>query len=163
MKLIIDSHLDLSWNALGWDRDLTLTLAELNAAEAGMSDSTARGHATTCLPELRAAGVAVCLATLLARVKPHPHVDQRQLRRGLDFGHPAAAHAMAHGQLAYYRLLEDQGEIAFLHTANDLKQHWQRWQQPTRDNLPIGIILAMEGADPIVAPDQADSWWHNGL
>ena len=70
MKLIIDSHLDLAWNALGWDRDLTLPLAELNAAEAGMNDSNARGHATTCLPELRAAGVAVCLATLLARVKP---------------------------------------------------------------------------------------------
>ena len=50
MNRIIDSHLDLAWNALGWDRDLTLPLTEINAAENGISDSNARGRATTCLP-----------------------------------------------------------------------------------------------------------------
>ena len=163
MRLIIDSHLDLAWNALGWDRDLTLPLSELNASEASMTDSGARGRATTCWPELRNAGVAVCLATVLARVKPQIPAGDRQRRRSIDFGHPAAAYGMAQGQLAYYRLLESQGEITFLYTANDLRCHWQRWQQPTREKLPIGIILAMEGADPIVTPDQAENWWHDGL
>ncbi len=163
MKLIIDSHLDLAWNAVGWDRDLTLPLHEINALESGMSDSVVRGHAATCWPELRRAGVAVCLATVLTRVKPEIPASERQLRRSVDHGHPAAAYAMAQGQLAYYRLLETQGEIKFLDTATDLKQHWELWQGPNTDTLPIGIILAMEGADPIVSPDQAEQWWHDGL
>jgi membrane dipeptidase len=163
MKLIIDSHLDLSWNALGWDRDLTLTLAEMNAAESGMSDHAARGRATTSLPEMRTAGVAVCLATLLARVKPEVPAEQRASRRSLDHGHPAAAYATARGQLAYYRHLETIGEMAFLVTAGDLQRHWERWRQATSERLPVGIILAMEGADPIVAPAQAEHWWGDGL
>lgn len=163
MRLIIDSHLDLAWNALGWDRDLTRSLAELNASEVGMADCDARGRATTCWPELRNAGVAVCLATVLARVKPKVPAVDRQRRRSIDYSHAAAAYGAAQGQLAYYRLLESQGELTFLQTADDLRQHWEKWRHPTGDHLPIGIILAMEGADPIVAPDQAEEWWHAGL
>ncbi len=163
MNLIIDSHLDLAWNALGWDRDLTQPLHEINRLEAAAKDSAARGRATTCWPELRKAGVAVCLATVLARVKPEVPLSNRLPRRSVDHGHPAAAYAMAQGQLAYYRLLEDEGEVKFLFTAADLKQHWERWQAPETAQLPVGIILAMEGADPIVAPDQAESWWRGGL
>jgi len=160
MNRIIDSHLDLAWNALGWDRDLTLPLTEINAAENGISDSNARGRATTCLPEMRAGGVSVCLATMLARVRPQAPADERRL--SVDHRHPAAAYAAAQGQLAYYRLLEAQGEITLLRTAGDLRRHWR---QPAGEagKQPIGIILAMEGGDPIVAPEQAESWWRDGL
>ena len=156
MNRIIDSHLDLAWNALGWDRDLTLPLTEINAAENGISDSNARGRATTCLPEMRAGGVSVCLATMLARVRPQAPADERRL--SVDHRHPAAAYAAAQGQLAYYRLLEAQGEITLLRTAGDLRRHWR---QPAGEagKQPIGIILAMEGGDPIVAPNKAESWW----
>ncbi|MHB8899536.1 MAG: dipeptidase [Thermoguttaceae bacterium] len=163
MRLIIDSHLDLAWNALGWDRDLTLSLGELNASEAGLSDSDARGRATTCWPELRKAGVAVCLATVLARVKPEVPAGERQRRRSIDYGHAAAACGAAQGQLAYYRLLERQGELVFLRTAGDLARHWQRWQSAGDGRPPLGIILAMEGADPVVSPEECETWWHDGL
>jgi membrane dipeptidase len=138
-------------------------LAELNAAESGWHDCAARGRATTSLPELRAAGIAVCLATLLTRVKPEAPPAERQHRRSLDCGHVAAAYAVAQGQLAYYRQLEALGEVQFLRTATDLRRHWQRWQQPDSGTRPVGIILAMEGADPIVSPEQAESWWRDGL
>ncbi len=163
MRLIFDSHLDLAWNALGWDRDLTLPLAELNASEAGLGDSDARGRATTCWPELRRAGVAVCLATVLARVKPDVPAADRQRRRSIDYGHPAAAYGAAQGQLAYYRLLETLGELEFLRTSDDLRRHWARWQQPGDGKPRLGIILAMEGADPIVSPHECEGWWQDGL
>ena len=70
MRRLIDGHLDLSWNALSWGRDVTLELDELNQLETGMTDDPARGRATTTLPEMRRAGIAVCQATLLARAKP---------------------------------------------------------------------------------------------
>ncbi len=163
MRLIIDSHLDLAWNALGWDRDLTLPLAELNAAEADQRDSDARGRATTCWPELRRARVAVCLATVLARVKPEVPATERQRRRSIDYTHPAAAYGAAQGQLAYYHLLESLGELVFLRTAGELRRHWASWQSPGDAEPPLGIILAMEGADPVCSPQQCESWWRQGL
>ncbi len=163
MKLIIDSHLDLAWNALGWDRDLTLHFDRTQRRGSRHERQRRSRSCDDLFARTAQAGVAVCLATVLARVNPEAPVSERQHRRGLDYGHPAAAYAMAQGQLAYYRLLEVQGEIEFLHTAEDLQRHWQRWQRPTSDKLPVGIILAMEGADPIVSPDQAESWWRDGL
>ncbi len=163
MKLIFDTHLDLAWNALGWDRDLTRSLAEINAREQGMTDDDARGHATTNLAQMRRGGVAVCLATILTRVKPEVRPAEGSSRASLDYASPAMAYAAGQGQLAYYRLLQQQGQIAILRTAGELIEHWTRWQQSASTDLPLGVILAMEGADPIVSPEQAESWFDDGL
>src|ERR1051326_4092297 len=101
--IVIDSHLDISWNALNWNRDLNLTVAQIRAAEAGMAVK-GRGTNTVSLPELRRGDVAVCLATVLARAKS----------RGdslLDYRTQEIACAMARGQLAYYRVLEKAGKV----------------------------------------------------
>ena len=58
MRLIFDGHLDLSWNALSWGRDITLELDELNAGARTMTDHPARGRATTTLPEMRRGAIA---------------------------------------------------------------------------------------------------------
>lgn len=166
MRLIVDTHLDLALNALGWDRDLTRPLAEINQREAGMVGPV-RASATTCLPEMRRAGVAVCLATVVARVKPEVRPPEGPKRTAIDYPTREIACAVAQGQLAYYRLLEEQGEIRFLRTSEELDAHWRLWQERSDHNdvagLPIGIILAMEGADPIVDPAQAEVWFADGL
>jgi membrane dipeptidase len=185
-RLIIDSHLDLAWNALGWGRDLARSVSEINALEAGMT-RPGRRRATTSLPEMRRAGVAVCLATVIARVKPEAcfppktqchSVLQEPGRVSLDYPNHQIACAAAQGQLAYYRLLEGQGEVRFLRSASELDAHWHEWRQPPHqdaDKLPVGIILAMEGADPIVEPAHsagdrrsptdgtAEAWFRDGL
>ncbi|MHC4405150.1 MAG: peptidase, partial [Planctomycetota bacterium] len=162
MKLILDTHLDLAWNALGWGRDLTQGVSEINRREEGMS-GTARGRATTSLPEMRRGGVAVCLATVLARATPAACFGEEPIRTDVDYPSQPIASAAARGQLAYYHLLEAQGEVALLRTSGDLDAHWLRWQQGDPANLPVGIILAMEGADPIVEPAQAEAWFCDGL
>lgn len=179
MPLMIDAHLDLSWNALGWDRDLTLPLQTLHEQERGMTDSPARGRATVNLDELRRGKVALCFATLLARTKPwrqrrHGHdggaisTDKRPsvpYRIDLDFNTQAIAYATAHGQLAYYRLLETQGHVRMIRSRAQLDAHWQQWSQPTHPDrpLPVGLILAMEGADPVLSLEQLAQWWDLGL
>jgi membrane dipeptidase len=66
---------------------------------------------------------------------------------------------MGQAQLAYYKLLEGQGHIRVIRSGEELRQHW-----PARGtSQPIGVILAMEGADPIVSPEQADEWFAAGL
>jgi membrane dipeptidase len=159
---MIDGHLDLSWNALSWGRDVTLDLDRLNRDERGMTDHPARGRATTTLPEMRRAGIAVCQATLLARAKPEIRRPEGHERLSLDYANQEIASAMARGQLAYYELLERRGLVRMIRTAGDLDNHWNQWTAEN-ETQPIGYILAMEGADPIVEPSQAVEWWNLGL
>ena len=51
--LILDAHLDLSMNAMEWNRDLTQPVSILREREAGMSDLKDRGRGTVSLPEMR--------------------------------------------------------------------------------------------------------------
>ena len=162
MRLIFDSHLDLGWCAVSFNRDLTLTVNEIREREQGMTDEPARGKNTLTLPELRNAGVAVCLATLLARGGPAQKRQPGYKRTDLDHATQSIAYAAAHAQLAYYRLLEQQGHLRFIRTAVELDAHWNAYRlNPAA--TPLGIILSMEGADPIVEPGQVQYWWDQGL
>ncbi|HEX4142244.1 MAG TPA: membrane dipeptidase [Pirellulales bacterium] len=163
MRLIFDSHLDLSWNALSFNRDQTESVEQINQREAGMTAGGGRGHATTSLPEMRKAGVGVCLGTLLVRAKRHVQPAVGHRRTDLDYGTQSIAYAVAQGQLAYYRLLVEQGQMQMIGTVGELDAHWQRWCREPHDRLPIGNILAMEGADPIVDPSQVEAWFGQGL
>jgi len=162
MRKIFDGHLDLSWNALSWDRDIALELDDLNRLENGMDDHPARGRATTTLPEMRRGGVAACQATVLARAKPGSRSRAATSRLGLDFANQEIASATARGQLAYYELLERRGLLRMIRTAGELDAHWTNWANDSR-SAPIGYILAMEGADPIVEVAHAVAWWELGL
>lgn len=158
--LIVDSHLDLAANALYWDRDLTLPLRDVRAREAGMTGK-GRGNNTVSLPEMRRGRVAVASATLLARTGQSPSA-------GLPaYSSATIAHGVAHGQLAYYRVLQELGEVRILGTAADLEAHWREWtawEEAPTERAPVpGLIVSMEGADAVVAPDQIPAWWSAGL
>ncbi len=160
---IIDSHLDLAWNALSWNRDLTEPIDQLRQRERGMSDDLGRGNATVCLPEMRRGQIRVCLATILVRAKREVQPERGHLRINLDFGNQTIACATARGQLAYYRLLEEQGHAAILRSATELTHFWDNAPRIPEVSRPIGIVIAMEGADPVVTPSQLQRWFDDGL
>jgi membrane dipeptidase len=153
--LIFDAHLDLAWNALNWRRDLTLSIEEIRRSEADMIDR-GRGHNTVSLPELRKAHVGICLATVLARCSKL----QDPL---LDYPSREVASAMAVGQLEFYRIMESQGHMRMLRDWPALESHVAEWKRTGAGEMPVGFILAMEGADPILSPDQVELWWERGL
>lgn len=164
MPLMIDAHLDLAMNLVYYDRDITLPLDQMNDAEKHMTDFPFRARATVSLPEMRETGIALCIATLLARSGPK-HRRPHCYRRGdIDFATQEAAWVSCHGQLAYYRLLEMQGEIRLIRTAAEMREHWQMWESSEDySNLPIGVILSMEGADPCITPEFAAHFYDEGL
>ncbi len=162
MRTLFDGHLDLAWNALSWDRDLTLELDALNLVDRKLTDHPSRGRATTSLPEMRRGNVAACQATLLARARSGARLHTGPYRWSLDYPSQDIASAVASGQLSYYKLLERRGLLRMICTATDLDAHWNSWSQTANGN-PIGYILAMEGADPIVDVGQAQAWWEWGL
>lgn len=153
--MIVDSHLDLSWNALNWRRDLTRSTAEIRRSEEGMKDRK-RGHNTVSFPELQKAGVAVCLATVLARCS--------KLKDPLlDYPSREIASAMGVGQVEYYRLMESQGHMRMLRDWAAVEAHVAEWKRTGGIGTQTGYILAMEGADPILEPGDVELWWERGL
>jgi membrane dipeptidase len=151
---ILDAHLDLSWNALGWNRDLEQTVAQIRESEAGMP-AKARGNNTVAFPEMRRGEVGIAVATVIARCNPKG-------RSNIDHRTQEIACATAQGQLAYYRLLERRGVCEMLLDWPSLQTNFTQWQQDG-ENAPLGFILSMEGADPIVSPDHAADWHRAGL
>ena len=68
---IFDAHLDLSMNAMEWNRDLRNNVATLRQLEQGMDDKPDRGRATVSFPMLRKGNIGIVVATQIARfVKP---------------------------------------------------------------------------------------------
>ncbi|MCA9198619.1 MAG: membrane dipeptidase [Planctomycetales bacterium] len=161
-NLLIDSHLDLGWNAVSWKRNLHLPLDELNESEANMDDLLGRAAATISFPEMRKGRIGICLATLMGRV---PYGGPSQVHgNSLDFPHHDNAYAFAFGHLAYYRVLAAQGMVNLIQDSEQLLQTAKLWlDSADATNLPIGMIVAMEGCDAIVQPDQAEHWFEQGL
>jgi membrane dipeptidase len=175
MRLLVDAHLDISWNALSFDRDQTLELEEMNAREEGMT-GRCRTRATVSLPEMRKANAGICLATILCRAMPPgtpemtfnlgPAGDRKRgeiiLREELDFASQTIASATGQGQLAYYTLLEEQGWMRMIRTQADLASCRKDWEADSQ-KAPIGYILSMEGCDPMITPKHAEWWFEQGL
>jgi membrane dipeptidase len=162
--LIVDTHLDLAWNALQWERDLTRPVTSIRVLEAGMSGKS-RGLNTVALPEMRQGRVGLCVATLLAR-------STGRTAHNIDYGSVTQAQAVARGQLAYYRALEGEGLTRVIDGRAKLKTHLQEWQAwgerhpegaSTDDAPPIGLVISMESADGIAAPQQLEEWYGLGV
>jgi membrane dipeptidase len=159
--LIIDSHLDLAWNALQWNRNLQQSVYTIRTQE---SEDTGpgRGQGTVALPQLREGRLALCFATLLAR-------STGQAKPNLDYSSPRQAYAVVQGQLSYYRTLHDAGEVRLINTLQDLDEHiaaWEDWEKdsvPLRSQPELGFIISMESADPILKPEQLPSWKEAGV
>ena len=98
MSLIFDAHLDLAMNAIEWNRDLTQPVAELRCREADQTDKPDRGRGTVSLPEMRRAGIGLCVATQLARV------EHDAWSPVFGWRSQAQAYAMTQGQLAWYQI-----------------------------------------------------------
>lgn len=151
--IILDAHLDLSMNALEWNRDLTRPLSEINNREENLTDKPDRGKATVSLPELRKGNIGLVVATQIAR-----YVKQESDLPG--WNSPAQAWAQTQGQLAWYKAMEEAGEMRMIKTKTDLEAHLNAWNT---DKHTIGYILSLEGADSIVEVSYLEKAWESGL
>jgi membrane dipeptidase len=153
---VVDSHLDLAMNAVMWNRDLALSAHETRRIERdeGMTEK-GRCAGTVGFPDLRAGEIGLVFATVIARKNHGENSD-------IDFRTHEIAFAQAQGQLAYYQELERQGVIRIVRTTADLAVWRASWEADPA-NAPFGFVLLMEGADPIVTPEQARLWWDSGL
>jgi len=154
---IVDAHLDLSMNALEWNRDLRKSVKEINLREEGMTDKPDRGKATVSLPELRRGNIGLVVATQIARFVA--------LDNPLPGWHsPHQAWAQTQGQLSWYKAMEEEGEMVQISNLTDLEKHLVLWNDGTpNDKKPVGYILSLEGADSIITLKHLERAYENGL
>ncbi|MBC6492402.1 dipeptidase [Flavihumibacter stibioxidans] len=153
----IDAHLDLSMNALEWNRDLTRPVVEINERERGLTDKPDRGKAVVSLPELRKGGIGLVVATQIARyVAPDNPLP--------GWHSPAQAWAQSQGQLAWYRAMEAAGEMVQITDKKSLEAHLRLWMDDNdHSTIPIGYILSLEGADSIIDISYLGKAYNDGL
>jgi len=148
-KLIFDAHLDLSMNALEWNRDLTREVVLLREREKGQSDKPDRGKGTVSLPEMRKGKVGICVATLIAR-----YVAPGSLLPG--WHSPEQAWAQQHG--AAYRLTATQNRTeAMVNKLGQLQHDGIATARKTERKIaqfiqPIDVALrpALNGRDRLL-------------
>ena len=161
--LIFDAHLDLALNATEWNRDLTRPLSEVRARESHLRDKPDRGRGTVTLPEMRSAGVGLCMATQLARVEMNGWSPL------LAWRSPAQAWAATQAQLAWYHAMHEAGEMRQIRTRTELQLHLAQWSRAleARDQshlrLPVGFVLSLEGADSLVTLEHLHRSYAAGL
>lgn len=154
--LLVDCHLDLSMNALEWNRDLTRPIAEIRQREQGQTDKRDRGRGTVCLEEMRRGQIGLCTATLIARyVAPDNKLP--------GWHSPEIAWAQTQGQLAWYRAMEEAGQMRAIVDRAGLDEHVRLWENNPPANAPIGYVLSLEGADSILTPGHLERAYAQGL
>ena len=157
--LIFDGDYPMAYGAIDLNRDLTLPIEEVRAAQDGSREQD-RWPATgtmASLPEMRRGKVAVALVKIAGRI-------QRKNSPIWGYRSGDVAYAAAQAHLAYYRILEGRGEARILRSRGDFSEHMQTWSEATNyEDLPIGMVLGMEGADPILWPEHVHEWWESGL
>ncbi len=154
MRWLFDGHLDLAWNGIDWKRDLRRPVDQIRRSERGRTEP-GYGTNTVSLPALREGKVGICIATILARL-------HRPGNPMFGYATPEAVYAVGQGQLAYYRALERAGDIRLIGFQEDFDDHLRLWTaDPSR--TPPGVILSMEGADPILFPADINGWYDAGL
>jgi membrane dipeptidase len=154
--LLVDGHLDLSMNALEWNRDLTRPLAEVRRREEGKTDKKDRARGVCTFAEMRRGEIGLCIGTQIAR-----YVAEGNTLPGWHA--PEIAWAMTQGQLAWYRAMEDRGEMVQIRDRDSLQQHVSLWHNQPPSDAPIGYVLSLEGADSIVNLSYLERAFAGGL
>jgi membrane dipeptidase len=160
----VDAHLDLATNAITLNRDLTKPVHMIREKEKllNWSDTQDRGNGTVALPELRKGNVGLVVATIISRYSAAGNALPTLNLPG--WHSPEQAYAYGQAQLAWYRVMEEMGEMTQISNWSQLQKHIALWRSPApNDQKPVGFILSLEGADSVINLKYLDKYYEQGL
>lgn len=164
--MIVDAHLDLACSALNFGRELRWEIGRIRHYETPYLDQL-DGAATVSFPALHEGGVGLVFGSLFAfpksvkygykRVRPEIAYDDKAEWPERQDG----AHAAAMRQLDYYhKLAAAEADIVIVRDSADLDAVIASQDS---DEPQIGILIHMEGADPIRDEGELELWVEGGL
>jgi membrane dipeptidase len=178
---VVDAHLDLAYNALGWRRNYRRAARWNRQQEAGTLSARENGLCSTGLPDLVCGRVGVVFGTIF--------MEPSRRRMGdspISYRDEKEAHAHGMAQLDFYhRWAEQEPHVRVIGSRKDLNEVLRRWgvagsepkapspfaglnipglnTEPPFEPHTVGIVPLMEGADPVLEPKELERWAERGL
>ncbi len=158
--IVVDAHQDIAYNALQYGRDYTRSAWATRQQEAA-AGRTPGGLAANGLPDALLGRLAVVFATLFAEPDWAPFTAEKKL----GYSTPEQAYRQALRQWDYYqRLADEHPQLALIRTQGELDAVLASWAPGTTlADHRVGLVLLMEGADPILEPRQVEEWVERGV
>lgn len=155
--IIVDAHQDLAWNYACYGRDYRISAFAHRDKEAQLQVL----KATIGLPDSMLGRVGLVFATLFSAPAkaasfptPYPEPKYRDARE---------AYTNAIKQMDYYnRLADEDGRIQLVRTQAELDIVLDSWDKEMHERKQ-GLVILMEGADPILEPQQFEEWYERGV
>jgi membrane dipeptidase len=127
--------------------------------EKGLKDRAGRGRGVVTLGEMRKGHIGLCVATQIGHyvAKDNPLAG---------WASPEIAWAVTQGQLAWYRAMEERGEMAMVRDLASLDRQLALWKDPeqaVKNNAPVGYVLSLEGGDSILTMKHLERAYEYGL
>jgi membrane dipeptidase len=149
---VVDSHLDIAWNAsLG--RDFLEPSASWRES---VNDGARFGERLISLPDLLASKHRLIIGTIF--VLPNRAASMWE---GVNYSTPEEAHEQGMWQLHFYtELAKTNPNVTLIRSRPELVNYLEEINDGAQK---LGIIISMEGADPITQPSELKRWFDEGL
>ncbi len=161
-QIILDAHLDIAYNTIMWKRDFAQGVYKQRQREANTDIPQKEGVITAALPEALLGRVGVVFGTLFTRpstTAPNP-ADVK-----IGYSTPREAYQSARNQFdVYQKLADEHANITLIRTKAELESVLATWQDGIEfAQHKLGIVISMEGGDPILEPSQFEEWYAMGV
>lgn len=163
MTYLIDAHQDIAYNALNFGRDIRLSAHQIREMEKNTEiPKWNHGEASVGWPDFQSGQVAVIFCTLWT--PPYKYRDGEW--DIMAYQNTRQAGVFYRQQLDYYRRLCDENSEMFKLILNrrDLSQVLAPYEDPNaHGEKPVGLVLLMEGAEGLSAPEELEEFYELGL
>lgn len=158
--LVIDAHLDIAYNAACFKRNYANSARHTREYEEGSFAERENGLCTVGLPDMMRGRVGIGFGTIF--VEPF---RKNATPLPVVYHNAQEAHKQAMLQLDWYHRWEETNpHVKLIKTRADLAGITSVWldEKPVSRH-PIGIVMLMEGADPIREPRELEMWHEHGV
>jgi len=161
--VVVDAHEDIAHNTVTYRRDFTLSARAKRRLEANTDIPKLTGSATIGLPDALLGRVAIIFGTLF--VAPAWANQVMGISGEVVYETPAQAYRLGLDQIdVYHRLADENERIMLVRTQAELAAVLATWAEGVDfEKHKVGIVLLMEGADPIPEPKAFEEWYERGV
>ena len=154
---IVDGHEDIAWNALALGRNVRRSALETRRLEADGPIPERNGLCMLGLPEWLDGGVTVVLGSVFLPPAHHALGSWAQPA----YTNAEEAHQQAVRQVDFYhRLADEEDRVTLILDQAGLDTVLGSWEGEAPQ---VGIVIGMEGADPIREPAEVEWWYQRGV
>lgn len=152
--MIIDAHLDLAYSHWALGRDATLSAHDQRTREQLARPEQREEICTVGLPDLVRGGVRLIFGSIFTET-----AAAGSNRPGFVYETAQEAEEQGLFQAAYYQRLAECGDCLLIRSKNDLAA----LSEAQRNRPTVGLLVEMEGADPITSPAKLALWRQHGV